>query len=171
MDLLVYAQGVALWGQRRLRCALGKSGVCERKVEGDGATPAGSWPMRHLLYRADRLVLPATRLEARPLAPADGWCADPADLFYNRRVTLPYPASTEQLWREDALYDLVVPLGYNDDPVLPGAGSAIFLHLARAGYVPTEGCIALARADLLLVLAAADPSSRVIVAPSGATPR
>jgi L,D-peptidoglycan transpeptidase YkuD (ErfK/YbiS/YcfS/YnhG family) len=163
MNLLVYAPGWALWDGTRLRCALGRGGIRADKREGDGATPAGSWPVRRLLYRPDRLAAPTTRLAANPIAPQDGWCDDPADPAYNRPVRLPYAASAERLWREDGVYDLIVPLGYNDDPVIPGSGSAIFLHVARPDYAPTEGCVALAQADLLRVLAAADPDSRVVV--------
>lgn len=165
MDLLVDACGWALWDGRRLRCALGRGGVRAGKREGDGATPAGSWTMRRLLYRPDRIGAPATRLPMAALAPEDGWCDDPADPLYNRLVRLPYKARAEALWRNDHLYDLIVPLGYNDDPVIAGAGSAIFLHVAGPGYAPTEGCVALAADDLLAVLTAADPRSRVIVNP------
>lgn len=169
MDLLVYADGTALWSGRKLRCALGRSGIGRKKREGDGATPAGSFVMRRLLYRPDRLAPPPTGLPSSPIAPEDGWCDDPADPRYNRPVRLPCGASAEALWRADGLYDLVVPLGYNDAPVLPGAGSAIFLHVARPDYAPTEGCVALARADLLLVLEEAGPGARVVVhAPGGA---
>jgi L,D-peptidoglycan transpeptidase YkuD (ErfK/YbiS/YcfS/YnhG family) len=163
-DLHVYADGVAVWKGRRLRCALGKGGVGEAKREGDGMTPAGTWPMRRLLYRPDRLPRPRTGLPATALTPGDGWCDDPADPRYNLPVTLPCGASAETLWREDGVYDLIVPLGYNDDPVIPGRGSAIFLHVARPGYEPTEGCVALACDDLLRLLAEADAGARVIVA-------
>lgn len=167
MDLLVDPDGWALWDGRRLRCALGRGGARAGKREGDGATPVGCWPMRRLLYRPDRFARPATRLAATPITAADGWCDDPADPLYNRPVRLPHSARAEALWRQDQLYDLIVPLGYNDDPVVPGAGSAIFLHVARPDYAPTEGCVALAAADLLLVLAGADPASRVIVTAPG----
>jgi L,D-peptidoglycan transpeptidase YkuD (ErfK/YbiS/YcfS/YnhG family) len=163
MDLLVYAPGWALWGGERLRCAIGRGGIRADKREGDGATPAGTFPMRRLLYRADRLPAPATRLAAIPIAPRDGWCDDPAGADYNRPVRLPATTGAEPLWREDGVYDLIVPLGYNDDPVVPGAGSAIFLHVARPDYAPTAGCIALAQADLLRVLAGADVGARVVV--------
>jgi L,D-peptidoglycan transpeptidase YkuD (ErfK/YbiS/YcfS/YnhG family) len=82
----------------------------------------------------------------------DGWCDASADRNYNRPVRLPYPASAERLWREDGLYDLVVVLDYNDRPRSRGRGSAIFMHVARPGYAPTEGCIALARGHLLRLL-------------------
>ena len=163
MDLIVSASREARWGKRRLRCALGRGGLARDKREGDGATPIGAWPMRRLLYRADRLGRPATRLPAAPIAIEDGWCDDPADPLYNRPVSLPYPGRHERLWREDGLYDLVVVLGHNDDPVVRGEGSAIFLHIARPDWAPTEGCVALARADLERLLAEAQPGDRVVV--------
>jgi L,D-peptidoglycan transpeptidase YkuD (ErfK/YbiS/YcfS/YnhG family) len=169
-DLFVHSDGVAFWRGKRLGCALGRSGVGEKRREGDGVTPVGAWPMRRLLYRADRLAPPATRLPVTALKESDGWCDDPADPRYNRPVALPCGASAETLWRADGLYDLIVPLGYNDDPVIAGRGSAIFLHVARADYAATEGCVALARDDLLEVLAAADERTRVVIvaAPAGA---
>ncbi len=165
MDLLVGADGTALWGTRRMRCAIGSGGISADKREGDGATPAGAWAMRRVLYRADREATPATGLPLDAIDPADGWCDDPADAAYNRPVRLPYKARAETLWRADEIYDLVVVLGHNDAPVVAGRGSAIFLHLARGDFAPTAGCIALAREDLIRVLAEADAASRVLVAP------
>ena len=169
MQLTAFSDGVFLLDGRRTRCALGRAGVASgaAKREGDGATPAGSWPIRRLLYRADRRRLPKTALAAVAIGPRDGWCDDPADPAYNLPVALPYPASAERLWREDALYDLVAPLGYNDEPVRPGLGSAIFLHLARPDFTPTEGCVALAPADLEAVLASVQPGDviRVVEGP------
>lgn len=150
---------------RLTRCALGPAGVvaAEHKQEGDGATPVGRWPLRRLLHRPDRGA-PETRLPMQPIAPEDGWCDAASDPAYNRPVTLPYPASAERLWRDDDLYDLVVVLGFNDDPVLPGRGSAIFLHVARDGYAPTEGCVALSRSDLEQLLSLAQPGDVLEVA-------
>ena len=133
-------------------CALGRSGVALSKREGDGATPIGEWPLRRILYRADRVPLPATTLPAAAIAPDDGWCDAPDHPAYNRPVKHPFPASAERLWREDNLYDFVVVLGHNDAPVVPGAGSAIFLHIARPDFGPTEGCIAVSLPDMLAIL-------------------
>ncbi|HOY79158.1 MAG TPA: L,D-transpeptidase family protein [Hyphomonadaceae bacterium] len=146
-----------------MRCALGRSGVtpADSKREGDGASPLGVWPMRQLLWRPDRIAAPATGLPAVELIPQAGWCDDPADPFYNRPILLPYAASHEKLWREDHLYDLIVELGYNDDPVIPGKGSAIFLHVAQPDYSPTEGCVACSLPDLLALLAAAKPGDAI----------
>jgi L,D-peptidoglycan transpeptidase YkuD (ErfK/YbiS/YcfS/YnhG family) len=164
MDLLVDSSGFAAWSSWRMRCALGRSGISARKHEGDGATPVGVFAMRRLLFRPDREPRPTTALPSAAIAPADGWCDAPGDRAYNRPVRLPYPASAEQLWRDDHLYDLLVVLGYNDDPVVSGQGSAIFLHLAAPDFAPTAGCVALQRDDFLTVIAAADPASRVIIA-------
>lgn len=150
-------------GGRWVRCALGPAGVrpAAEKREGDGVSPAGVWPLREVWYRPDRGPPPATSLPLRAIAPDDGWCDAPADPAYNRPVRLPYPASCETMWREDGAYDLVVPLGYNDDPVVPGRGSAIFLHLCKPGYPPTAGCVAIAREDLEALLAQARPGDAV----------
>ena len=163
MDLVVHKDGRALWNGRELRAALGKGGISREKHEGDHATPVGVFLLREVLYRPDRLRAPKTSLPLRPLSPADGWCDAPEDPRYNRRVTLPYGASAEQLWRGDRLYDVLVPLGYNDDPVVPGRGSAIFLHVARPDFGGTEGCVALALEDLIALLAEATDRSCVAV--------
>lgn len=163
MDISVFSDGRLLHGGRALRCALGAGGVTRAKREGDKATPAGRFPLRRVLYRPDRLAPPRTALPVAPIRPEDGWCDAPDDARYNRPVTLPYPASHERLWREDGLYDIVVVLGYNDDPPRAGKGSAIFLHVARPGYAPTEGCVALARPDFEAVLAACGPGDSIEV--------
>lgn len=153
-------------GSRQMPCAIGRSGMVAAadKREGDGASPIGIWPIRQVLYRPDKGPAPTTALPVRPIAEDDGWCDAPDDPAYNRPVKRPYAASHEALWREDDVYDLVVVLGHNDDPPVPGLGSAIFLHLARPGYEPTEGCIALSRADLEAVLAMAKPGDALEIA-------
>jgi L,D-peptidoglycan transpeptidase YkuD (ErfK/YbiS/YcfS/YnhG family) len=113
--------------------------------------------MRQVYWRSDRLARPATGLPTDALIPEAGWCDDPANPFYNLPVLLPFAAGHEKLWREDHVYDLIVVLGYNDAPILPGRGSAIFLHLARPDYSPTEGCVACAQEALLALLAKARP--------------
>lgn len=140
-------------GDRHYRCAIGKNGITGDKKEGDGRTPTGTFALRECWYRADCFPAPETRLKLRGIQPDDGWCDDPAHPLYNRHVKLPFSASHEKLWRDDGVYDLIVPLGYNDAPVAPGRGSAIFLHVATPDYAPTEGCVALAKSDLLEVLA------------------
>ncbi len=167
MDLIVSRSPDGTWraafGGRVWRCAIGPGGVTSNKREGDGATPIGGFALRRVLYRPDRLARPETSLPVAALQPEDGWCDDPDDAAYNRPVRLPYGASHERLWRDDGIYDVIVILGHNDDPPVPGRGSAIFLHVARPDYGPTAGCVGLALADLLTVLREAGPEARVRV--------
>jgi len=149
-----------------LACAIGKGGIREDKREGDGATPVGQFPFRRIFYRADRLKPLAGCPDAIPIEADHGWSDDPADPEqYNRLVKLPYPHSHESLMRQDAVYDVVVELGYNDAPPTPGRGSAIFMHVARPDYSGTEGCIALALPDLLELLEQTGGKGTVIVPP------
>ena len=143
-------------------CTLGRTGRRAIKREGDGATPIGAWAMREVFYRRDRGFPPSTRLPVRAIRADAGWCDDVRDPNYNRRIRHPYRASAEHLARDDALYDLVVVLGYNDVPRVKGKGSAIFMHLARPDRGPTAGCVALSRRDLELVLARIRRGTRLI---------
>jgi len=146
------SQGVLQLGPLIFRCAIGRTGISARKREGDGATPAGAWQVRRVHYRPDRGPRPPIGSRAVPVKPESGWCDAVSDANYNRPIRHPYPASAEQLWRADHLYDLIIVLGYNDRPRMQGRGSAIFMHVAREGYAPTEGCIALSRTHLLRLL-------------------
>ena len=155
--------GWASLGEKRWRCAVGAGGVREDKVEGDAATPVGEFPLRHIYFRNDRLVLPKVQLPARPITKHDGWCDDPRSPAYNRLVRIPNEWSHEKMWREDGLYDVVVVIGYNDDPPEGEWGSAIFLHIARDDMSPTQGCVAFARNDLLELLPLIGPKTRLRV--------
>jgi L,D-peptidoglycan transpeptidase YkuD (ErfK/YbiS/YcfS/YnhG family) len=149
---LEYRGGRLSWPGGTARAAVGRAGVVATKKEGDGATPAGAFPLISAFFRADRIPRPSTRLPLRALAPNDAWVDDPFDCSYNQLVSLPYPAHAEPMWLNDAVYDLLVVIGYNMGPVVAGAGSAIFLHIARHDFSPTAGCIAVAREILLGLL-------------------
>jgi len=151
------------WGAGKRRCAIGPGGIAVKQGEGDGITPRGTWPVREIFYRPDRVKAPDVELPLWQTAPDDGWCDAPDDNSYNRLVKLPYPASAETMWRNDHLYDIVAVLGFNDDPVRRGAGSAIFLHLARDDYSATHGCVALAQDDLIAALEQLKPGDAVVI--------
>jgi len=151
------------WGAGKRRAAVGPGGIGIKGKEGDGITPRGRFPVREIFYRADRIARPVTSLPLRAIQKDDGWCDAAGDPNYNRPVKLPYRASAEVMWREDHLYDLVAVLGYNDDPVVPGKGSAIFLHLARPDHSATQGCVALAYGDALAAVAQLQPGDQVII--------
>ena len=164
MDLVVSksSDGVTLdWGIGPRRCAIGPAGIARKQAEGDGITPQGIFAIREIFYRADRIAKPRVVLPLRALEKHDGWCDASADPNYNKLVKLPYPASAEQMWRDDHLYDLVAVIGFNDDPVVAGKGSAIFLHLARENYPPTAGCVALKESDLRAALEQLRPGDKI----------
>jgi len=151
--------GGGLWAP----CALGRSGVLERKREGDGATPAGLHRLVLVYFRADRVRRPCTWLPTMPVTPNLGWCDDPGDRSYNRPVRLPYRASHEAMWREDHLYDVIVVLDYNLAKPQPGAGSAIFLHLATEGFGPTAGCVAVSLETMRRILFRSAPGTALVI--------
>lgn len=153
MRAIVTANGLFKFATSEFRSALGRGGVRKDKREGDGATPESLLVLRNVLYRPDRGAAPICSVPVQTISARDGWCDDPAHSAYNTRVHLPIDASAEALWRDDRVYDIIGVLGWNDAPVRPGFGSAIFLHLARPDFAPTEGCVALAPNDLRHVLA------------------
>jgi len=168
-DLIVSADapgavlGWAQLGTQKFRCALGRGGIVAKKREGDGSTPTGSFALRRLYVRTDKGGTPTSPVPISIIAPDDGWCDAPDHADYNRPVTLPFAASHEKMWRDDHLYDLVLVIGHNDDPPIPYLGSAVFIHLARPDYCPTEGCIAFAREDLETILGLLEPADKVVV--------
>lgn len=145
------------------RCSLGRSGVSRDKREGDGATPAGCFPIREILYRADRVRLPECAFLARPISPEYGWSEDPEDPAYNKLVKFPHGRTVDRLWRDDHIYDVIVVLGYNDSPAVPGIGSAIFMHVCRPSYSATQGCIAMSLDDLMQVIETMKEDTKVCV--------
>lgn len=146
------AAGRLRFGAIDMPCTIGRGGVCAAvdKREGDGCTPLGSWPVRGVLLRPGRVAPDGIRLPWRWIREGDGWSDDPADPAYNRPVQLPRPFSAESLLRDDDAYDVIVVLGHNDAPPVPGRGSAIFFHLSEGR--PTAGCVAVERADMLKLL-------------------
>jgi L,D-peptidoglycan transpeptidase YkuD (ErfK/YbiS/YcfS/YnhG family) len=156
-------KGLIAVGQLRIAAALGRSGITADKREGDGATPAGRFRPVRLWWRKDRLPRPRTALPARPIGPADGWCEDPADRGYNRAVKLSPGAAGDRLLRDDALYDMVIEIDHNVRPRIAGRGSAVFIHVAKAGLGPTAGCIAMPAAALRRLLARLGPNTRIVI--------
>lgn len=156
-------------GKDRIPCTIGRGGLiaADVKREGDGATPVGRWPLRRLLFRPDRIEpAPQTALPVLAISEQDGWCDAPGDPLYNQPVPWPYLASAEHLWRSDGVYDLLIVLGHNDEPVVPGLGSAIFFHLMADDGRATEGCIAIEREAMLSLLPRLSASTSMVVEPA-----
>jgi L,D-peptidoglycan transpeptidase YkuD (ErfK/YbiS/YcfS/YnhG family) len=150
------SQGLIIAGPRAIRVALGRTGIKADKRESDGGTPAGRFRPIRLWWRADRLRRPCTTLPARRITPDLAWCEDPADRRYNRPFRRSANEPGDRLRRADALYDLIIEIDHNTRPRIAGRGSAVFIHIAREGFAPTAGCVALKRSDLKALLGAID---------------
>ncbi len=158
-SVLCQHRGTLVAGCLKIPCALGKAGVTYCKQEEDNKTPLGCFHVLEGYYRADKMRRPQTGIKLRPLRPHDGWCDDVSSRHYNKPVVLPLDAHHENMWRSDHVYDVVIDIGQNRKPILRGRGSAIFLHLARAGYTPTRGCIAVDYASICRLLERIGPKT------------
>jgi len=167
-DLVVGPWGARFMG-RRVPCSVGRGGILPAawKREGDLTSPEGAWRITGLYWRADRMVCPRTMLAAFPLGPRQGWAEDPRDPAYNRPIRHPHGFPADRMARGDRLYDICAITDHNSAPVVPGAGSAIFVHLWRKPRHPTAGCIAFRRADLEWILRRWGPRSRLVIRPRG----
>ena len=163
-DLVVGRWGARFHG-RFLPCSLGRGGIvpAEDKREGDLASPEGAWRLVGGYFRADRLARPRTILPLVPLGPQQGWAEDPADPRYNLPIRHPHHFPADRMRRGDPLYDICLVTDHNRDPVVPGAGSAIFVHLWRGPRRPTAGCVAFRRPDLEWIMAHWTPRSRLVI--------
>ena len=162
-DITLISKNLLEFGGKMYSCAIGENGFTDAPEEGAKKTPVGSFLLRECWYRADRLSAPQTSLPLRIIGENDGWCDAPGHADYNRHVTLPFAASHEELWRKDNTYDIIVPIGFNDVDIIPGKGSAIFFHIAKPGYTPTLGCVAVSLPDMLEILKSLDNTSRIII--------
>jgi L,D-peptidoglycan transpeptidase YkuD (ErfK/YbiS/YcfS/YnhG family) len=156
-------QGWLVAGSCRIPVALGRVGIKADKREGDGATPAGCFRPVRLWWRPDRGPRPQSLLPVRPIRDDDGWCEDPHDRRYNRPFRRGRDGSGDWLWRDDRLYDLVVEIDHNTRPRIAGRGSAVFLHVARSGFSPTAGCVAMTLDRLRWLVARLGPRTRILI--------
>jgi L,D-peptidoglycan transpeptidase YkuD (ErfK/YbiS/YcfS/YnhG family) len=132
--------------------ALGRGGILANKREGDGGTPRGVFRPVRVWFRADRFARCSTRLPVRRITAEDAWCEDPADRRYNRAIRVAADKPGDRLRRNDHLYDFIVEINHNTCPRVAGRGSAVFLHLARPGFAPTAGCVAMPKERLRQLL-------------------
>ena len=156
-------EGWLVVGALRLPVALGRGGIRADKREGDGATPRGRFAPLRLWWRADRGLRPSSSLPLRRIGPRDGWCEDPRDRRYNRPLVLRAGAAGDRLWREDELYDLILEIDHNARPRVAGRGSAVFIHVARPGMLPTAGCVALKPDALRRLLPRIGRRTRIVI--------
>ena len=136
----------------KVKCALGKRGIGNKRVEGDLITPKGVYKIRYILYRSDRIKGITTKLKKITIKKKMGWCNDPKSKKYNKIISLPFNYSYEKLYRKDNSYDIILVLNYNMKPIKKNKGSAIFIHVAKKNYKKTEGCIAIKKIDLIKIV-------------------
>ena len=164
--LNVSSDGKLRFNKKVYKCAIGKSGLLKNKREGDGTTPIGTFSIREIFYRADRIAKPKSRIRVSSLTPNDAWSDDPENVNYNKKVMLPHNGRTERLWRKDHVYDIIVVIGYNDKPPIKLLGSAIFLHIAKNNYEKTEGCIAVEYNDLIEIISNMPETCFITISPA-----
>ena len=147
--IIVKKTGYLKYKNFKFRCALGKGGIKKKVKEGDNITPKGIFKIIKIYYRPDKINKIITSIKKIKIKKNMGWCDDPSSSYYNKQVKLPSKYNHERLYRKDNLYDLILVLNYNTDPIIKNKGSAIFLHIAKKKYQPTKGCVALKKQDLI----------------------
>jgi len=155
------SKGVAYYNSKKFHCSLGWAGINRIKKEGDGKTPAGNFSLRQIYYRQDRISKPLSQIPTKSMEKYYGWCDQPSDPAYNKLVHLPYSGRTECLWRKDEIYDLIVVINHNTNPVIPCAGSAIFIHITTLNFEHTNGCIGMQLKDLIYLLKRCSASTKI----------
>jgi L,D-peptidoglycan transpeptidase YkuD (ErfK/YbiS/YcfS/YnhG family) len=136
----------------KFRCSLGKAGIKKKEKEGDNITPRGIFKIICIYYRSDRIKKITTALKKIKIKKTMGWCDDPRSSFYNKEVKLPNKFNYEKFYRKDNLYDIIVPLNYNTNPIIKNKGSAIFIHIANNNYKRTAGCVGVKKNNLIKLL-------------------
>jgi|TARA_B110000881_G_C18589873_1_gene527244 L,D-peptidoglycan transpeptidase YkuD (ErfK/YbiS/YcfS/YnhG family) len=147
----------------KLRCAVGKRGITLRKKEGDKKTPKGIFSIRSIFYRKDRISKITTVIRKKIIKKDMGWCDDSNSKFYNQLIKLPFKDSAEKLWLIEKIYDVVVVINYNLNPITKNKGSAVFLHLAKKNYLPTNGCVAINKKDMLFLIAKINKKTKLVI--------
>ena len=143
------------------KCAIGKNGITNSKIEGDKCTPTGIYSIEKIYYREDRLSIPKLDFQTIPINKNFGWCDDIRSTYYNKFIKFPFSYSAEFLYREDDIYNIICVVSYNTNPIIKNKGSAIFLHVANSGYSGTAGCLALKQDDLIELLQNIDLDTRI----------
>ena len=136
----------------KLKCAVGKRGITSKKKEGDKKTPKGSFKFVSLFYRKDRIKKIKSNLKKYVIKKNMGWCDDPYSKYYNKLIRFPFKFGAEKLYLRKNIYDIILILNFNLNPVVKNKGSAIFLHISSKNYTPTNGCIAVSLKDMKLLL-------------------
>jgi len=150
--IIINKSGYLKYKNFKFRCSLGKAGIKIKKKEGDQVTPKGIFKVIKIYYRKDKIKKIISPIKKIQIKKNMGWCDDPKSDLYNQQIKLPSKFSYEKLYRKDGLYDIILVLNYNTSPIVKKNGSAIFIHIAKRKFKPTEGCIGLKKNDLIKLL-------------------
>ena len=161
--IIINKSGYLKYKDFEFKCALGKSGIGKKEMEGDNITPKGNFRIIKIYYRKDRLKKPPSKFTLTEITKNMGWCDDPKSRKYNQPIKLPTKYSHEILYRRDNIYDLIFVLNYNMKPTIKNKGSAIFIHVAKKNYKKTAGCIALKKCDLIFLVKEINKNTKVII--------
>ena len=136
----------------KVKCALGKRGIGNKRREGDFITPKGNFKIKYILYRKDRIKRIQSKIKKIIIKKDLGWCDDPLSKDYNKLIKIPSEYNYEKLYKKDNVYDIILVLNYNMNPVVKNKGSAIFIHVTKRNYKKTEGCVAIKKIHLLKII-------------------
>ena len=159
--IIIKKTGYLQYKNLKFRSALGKAGIKKKEKEGDNVTPKGKFKITSMYYRPDRIKNIITAIKKIKIKKNMGWCDDPDSHFYNQQISLPNKFSHEKLYRNDNLYDLILVLNYNANPIIKNKGSAIFIHIAKRNYKKTKGCIALKKKDLIKLISKIKKNTKI----------
>jgi L,D-peptidoglycan transpeptidase YkuD (ErfK/YbiS/YcfS/YnhG family) len=161
--IIINKSGHLNYKDLKFKCALGRSGIGNKKIEGDKITPKGIFKIIKIYYRKDRLKKLSSKFTLTEITKNMGWCDDPKSKKYNQVIKLPTKYGHENLYRKDNIYDLILVLNYNIKPTIKNKGSAIFIHVTKKNYKKTAGCIALKKFDLICLIKEIKQNTRVII--------
>jgi L,D-peptidoglycan transpeptidase YkuD (ErfK/YbiS/YcfS/YnhG family) len=150
--IIVKKSGYLKYKNLKFRCALGKAGIKNKEKEGDNITPRGIFEITKILYRPDKIKKIKAFIRPIKIKKNMGWCDDSKSDYYNQQIKLPNKFGHERLYRNDNLYDIILVLNYNTNPIIKKKGSAIFIHVSKNSYKKTKGCIALKKKHLLKLI-------------------
>ena len=147
----------------KIKCAIGKNGIAKNKREGDLKTPSGIFKLKKIFYRKDRIKIVNTILKKKTIKKNIGWCDDPSSRYYNKEIKFPFDGSAEKFWRKDNIYDLIIVINYNYNPIIKNKGSAIFLHICKKNYLATKGCVAINKKDMMNLIKNIKNNTKLII--------
>ena len=144
----------------KVKCAIGKKGIGYKRKEGDLITPLGEFNIKYILYRKDRIKV-SSKLKKKVIKKNMGWCDDPKSNHYNKLVKLPFDYKHEKLYKNENIYDIILVLNYNMNPIKKNQGSAIFIHVAKNNFKRTKGCVAIKKISLIKLIKKINPYTKV----------